>query len=734
MPGVYRREFIRSAGLAAAGLSLTVPFGDLARNSATTPAAPLQPAAFLRIAPDGIITIWVIRLEMGQGVRTLYPMLIAEDLEADWSHIRIEQANPVGEFRKIELHTGGSESAPLNYLPLRTAGAAAREMLISAASTQWRVHPQTCRAELSNIIHEPSGRRLSYGSLAAAAAVLPVPASPKLKPKSEFRIIGRGMKRIDAHDIVTGKAKYGTDVRVAGMVFASITRAPSLGAKVASVDDSAALKVPGVLQVLRVSAGLNPGVAVVAKDSWSAMQGRKALIIEWTPGHHATFDSDEYLASHQSAFDGKQYKVRLVGDPDAAMRAATKRIEATYVYPFQAHAPVETLNCTAHVKPDSAEIWVSTQTDVRTLESAAKVSRLPDNRITVHCSLMGGAFGRRLFADYVSEAVELSVLTGKPVQVLWMRADDMRHGYYQPGTSQRFRGGVDAQGQITSVVHNTTYSDLTIYDWHDGRDIWNGDPRPDKQSNEFESAGPGLYVFPNTRVDLADVTSPVPTGPWRAVQAPASVFARESFIDELARLAGKDPIALRIELLPIEARPAGARGLDRGRLVRVLEEARRKSGWSSPLASADGRLVGRGVAASTYDTTSYIAMVAEVSIARDLSDLKVIRITTVVDCGIALNPLGIDGQTESAIAWGLSATLHGKIDFREGAAVQSSFADFKVLRMNEMPELETIILDSGNSPSGYGEHPVPLVAPAVANAVFAACGVRARSLPIRLGD
>jgi isoquinoline 1-oxidoreductase beta subunit len=339
---------------------------------------------------------------------------------------------------------------------------------------------------------------------------------------------------------------------------------------------------------------------------------------------------------------------------------------------------------------------------------------------------MGGGFGRRLFADYVAEAVELSMILGRAVQVLWTRQDDIRHGYYPSGTVQRFRAGFD--GAVQAIIHQTSVADLTVYQMHDGHDIWDGAPRKEKEATAFASPTAGLYGFPNVRIDAADVTGPVPTGPWRAVDAPADAFARESFMDELAHATRKDPFDMRIALLRQLA--VGDDGVDRRRLIRVLEELRRRSTWGTSPSVASGRRGGRGMAVNVYKGTSYIGMVADVTIADDLSDIRVTRVVTVVDCGLVLNPLGLDGQTESAIAWGLSAALHGKIDFRNGAALQGSYDDFRVLRMNEMPRLETFYLESDAPPSGYGEHPVPVIAPAVANAVFAACGKRVRSLPI----
>jgi isoquinoline 1-oxidoreductase beta subunit len=586
------------------------------------------------------------------------------------------------------------------------------------------------------VIHPPSHRRRTYGSLVGAAARLPVPSTPALKEASRFRLLGRPMRRVDGPAIVTGRTRYGLDVRVPGLLVATIERAPRLGATIARVDRDRALAVAGVRHVVPVSSGIHPGVAVVADDTWSALKGRAALTVEWTRGSHADFDSDRFLADLPRAFERAAFTVRREGDARTALASAPRRHEAIYVFPFQAHASMEPMNCTADVRRDRAEIWAPTQTDVRTLQQVAKITGLAEDAIELHCVTMGGGFGRRLFADYAAEAAEISKAIGAPVQVVWTREDDMQRGYFQPATAERFSAGLDANGAVAALVHQTTASDLTIYDIHEGRNIWSGAPKPAKAPDHYEKeespwgAFDTPYEFPHLHVECADVTSPVPVGPWRAVEYPSTVFGRESFLDELAQLVGRDPIAFRLELLPRNVRRVGSYAIDRARLARALERVRERARWREPLTSVDGRRRGRGVAASVYHAGSYLAMVAEVSVAADLSDVRVERMTTAVDCGLALNPLGVLAQTESGIAWGLSAALMGKMDFANGAPVQRSFADFQVLRIDRMPAIDTEILDSNAAPGGYGEHPVPLVAPAVANALFAATGKRIRTLPL----
>ncbi|HTI39796.1 MAG TPA: molybdopterin cofactor-binding domain-containing protein [Vicinamibacterales bacterium] len=729
-----RRDFLK-AGAAVGGLALLF---ELPRVFTRERAAVFDPNAYLRIDQDGAVTLWVTHLEMGQGVRTVLPMILAEELDADWTRVRIEQASPGPRFSGIRLHTSGSDSSSDSYETLRHAAATAREMLISAAAARWHVPAAECRADQGAIVHVPTARRVDFGAVAGDAVHMPVPKDPPLKRVADYRILGRPMKRVDGPRIVTGAAEYGIDVRVPGMLFASIERAPRFGAAVARVDDSAARRVAGVRQVVTVSSGIHAGVAVVADDTWAAVRGRRALSIEWTAGLDPAFDSDVFLASLPGALDRASIKVRREGDADAAMRAAHRHYEATYVFPFEAHATMEPMNCTADVRADRAEIWAPTQTDVRTLAQIVRVTGLPEKAITLHCSMMGGGFGRRLFSDYAAEAAEVSRKAGAPVQVTWTREDDMRHGYFQPASAERFTAAIDGRGRVAALVHRTTHSDLTIYDIHEGRNIWSGRPRPAVASDEFErdeipwGAFDNPYEWPALRVDGVDATSPVPTGPWRAVMYPSTIFGRESFIDEVAHLTGQDPIEFRLSILPRDVKQVGEYRIDRGRLARVLERARDRARWPAVSAAAPGRRSGRGIAANTYHAGSYLAMIADVSIADDLTDLRVDHITTVIDCGLALNPLGVLGQAESAITWGLSATLLGKIDFKGGAAVQSNYSDYHVMRIDRMPVLDTTIVESTSAPGGFGEHAVPLVAPAVANAVFAATGRRLRELPLRL--
>jgi len=731
-----RRGFLRRTALASGGLLLAFHLPEAARAAGDAPAgAGFEPNAFLHVSPDDVVTVRVIRHEMGQGVRTLLPMLVAEELEADWNRIRIEQAVTGPAFKGVRLHTSGSGSSREGFAIMRQAGAAAREMLVAAAAARWGVAADACRAERGEVVHAASGRKLRYGALAAEAAKLAPPERPRLKTPDQFKLVGTQVPRVDGRDIVTGRARFGLDVRVPNLVFASIERAPVLGARLVRFDDARAKRVAGVIATVPVRSGIQQGVAVVATSTWAAMEARRALDITWEPGRYRDFDSDRFERELDGWLDRATFKVRHQNDAPAALAAAAKRHEATYTFPFQAHAPLETMNCTADVRADGAEFWVPTQTQHRCMQQAVKITGLAEDKIRIHAVMMGGAFGRRLFADYLAEAAEISKAIARPVQVAWTREDETRHGYFQPCTAERLAGGLDAEGRLTALTHRSTNSELTIYSFHDGKNIYEGELPQVTDPGEYEAdskpwgAYDNPYDIPNLRVDAASVPSPVPYGPWRAVGYPSTVWGRESFLDEMAHLAGADPLRFRLALLKGGVREVGPFRIDQGRLARVHELAAEKAGWGTPLA-ADGRLRGRGIAASVYHAGSYIAQVAEVSVAPDLSDLRVHRIVCAVDCGLVLHPLGLQGQAESGITWGLSYTLHGRVDFRAGRAVPRGYADFTVMRMDGMPATEIHVVPSTERPGGFGEHPVPMVAPAVANAVFAATGVRVRRLPI----
>ena len=726
LPSATRREFLKTG--ACLGLCLLVDrSGALARADAEG-TAEFHPNAYIRITRENHVEFSVTRCEMGQGVRTLLPILLAEELAVDPRTVRLLQPATLPEFRDIRLRTSGSGSASSTWIPLRRAAASAREMLLRAAAERWGVAPGECRAEDGKVLHSASGRQLTYGALAAAAAGLPVPDPKEVPLKSkDFRLIGGRHRRLDGVDLATGRAQYGLDVRLPGMKYAVIAKPPSFGATAKSWSTDAAKRIPGVRDVVPVSSGYAPGVAVTADTVWAALKARSALEVAWTPGPGATFSSDEHYRKLRQATREEGFIVRHDERPSSDVHGV---FEASYEWPYQVHAPLEPMNCTARVKDGRCEIWAPTQAPEEAQQKAAKLLGLPPSDVTVRVMLMGGGFGRRLFTDYVQEAVEIARAVHYPVQLLWTREDDMRYGHFNPASFSRFVAKLGPDKRPVALLHRCASSDLSIYppsspptaksyaeDWCP----WGGYDNP--------------YNFGDLTVDYSPVASPVPTGPWRSVEYPGTVFGRECFIDELAGNAGWDPIDLRLDLLkPSEVVALGAElRIDRRRLVRVLEAARDISDWSKPLPTKPGVRRGRGISSNVYHGETHMAQVAEVSVDAG-NRLTVDRILCVLDLGQPLNLLGIEGQVESAVTWGLTAVLKGGVQFAKGQSLSANFNDAEVVRIGEAPEVAVHVLGSSARPSGLGEQPVPLVAPAIANAIFGATGNRLRRLPIRAED
>lgn len=725
---IDRRTFLQTSASAISGLLLAfqLPVKGESKPDISPNNTIFSPNAYLNIEPNNKITIWVTRSEMGQGVRTALPMVLADELEADWTQIELKQASPGVKFKGIRLRTSGSGSVVGTWLPLRNAGAAAREMLISAAANKWNVKPETCRAEKGTILHIPTGKRLTFGEVATDAANLPVPEKPTLKDPKDYKFIGKPTKRIDGAKIVTGQAIYGLDVKVAGMRYAVIEHSPVLDGTVVRWDDSKTKAVAGVLAVIPVTKGIQKGVAVVAENLWAAMKGREVLSVIWEEGKHKSFSSEGFTTQLHSSLEGQSYTTRKEGEVESKLAEATTKLEALYEYPFQAHACLETINCVADVKKDSCEIWVSTQTPETAYDEVPKMLGIPPESVKINVPLLGGGFGRRLFVDYVYETVEISKAINAPVQVVWTRVDDMKFGFFHSSTVCQMKAGLDADKKLTVLTHKTASSDLSMF----------GPPTLDAKGYSDGGVPWGAYdtpyALPAYQSDYIHVDSPVPTGAWRAVGYPQNVFARESFIDEIAFVMGKDPLEFRLEIL-------NAPGIALGRypkferldLRRVLEVAAEKAEWKKSLPQDRNRRWGRGVACNVYHGMTHIAQIAEVSV-DEKNNLKIHRVVCVADCGQVVNPLGLEGQIESGIVWGLSAALHGQITFKNGEAEQSSFLDFGVLRMNEMPKIEVYTIPKTTRPTGIGEQPVPPIAPAVANAIFAATGKRLRKLPFSL--
>jgi isoquinoline 1-oxidoreductase subunit beta len=724
-----RRAFVRDGMAATAGLVVSFRLRGAGLETPAADKAPeFAPNAYIRIGSDNIVRLWATRSEMGQGVRTLLPMVLADELGADWKKIVIEQAGQEPRFKGIRLRTSGSGSAVGTWKPLRTAAAAAREMLVTAAARQWRVDPTSCRADQGRIVHSASGRVLTFGQVAADAAQLPPPAKPKLRDAKDFRLVGKPVRRADAGAIISGRAIYGIDVRQPGMMFAVIARCPYLGGKLLSCDPAPALRVPGVKQVVPVRSGFSPGLAVIANTTWAAIKGREALQPAWDPGPNANFDSDAFTREMEAALEVPGYAIRREGDAPAVIAASTRTMQAVYEYPFQAHAPLETMNCTAEVRAGACEIWVPTQAPEAAQKDAATLLGIPIDAVKVNVTMLGGGFGRRLQTDYVREAVEIAKAVGRPVQVLWTRDDDMKHGFFHPPKIEQIRAALDDRGFPVAWHHRSAGPHLSLL----------GPSQEEKKNPQYFSSDGMLwgsfdnpYNFAHHWADFTLVESPVPTGPWRAVMYPSTVFARESFLDEIAHASGVDPLVLRLRLLdPGDVVDLQVQKIERARLLAVLRLAAEESGWTSPPRSPQGRLWGRGLACNVYSDDCYVAQVAEVSVSRDLSEIKVERVVSAIDCGLVLNPLGLEGQCESAIAWGMSACLGGAIHFKNGQAQEHNYADFAVLRMDEAPRVETFLLQGNDVPGGFGETAVPPVAPVIANAIFNATGLRLRRLPI----
>jgi isoquinoline 1-oxidoreductase beta subunit len=712
---VSRRDFVRTVALGSAGLVI----GFNGRGIFAAPNSnQFSPNGWVKIDIDGTVTLTIGKSEMGQGVRTSLAMILADELEADWTRIKLVQAKPSAES---DLGTGGSDSMRSSWKPLRQAGAAAREMLAAAAASQWKVDRASCKASNGAIVHTPSGRRLDYGTLVVDAAKLPLPKNPPLKNASDFKIIGQRIARIDAHDIVTGKARYGIDIKIPGMLHASLERPPWQGAKVKRMQEDKARAVTGVRAVIKVSGG----IVVVGDTTWAAIKGRTALAVEWDDPPKNAFDSDVHLKRLEAA-SGEAGFITRKEEPSPGTTAVTKTIEASYHYPFYAHAPVETMNCVADVRGDRCTIWAPTQAPERLQKEVAQLLGLAPAQVEVNITLIGGGFGRRLAVDYAVEAAETSRAAKAPVQLLWSRRDDMKHGHFQAASVHYLSAGFDAQGTPVAWKHTKagSFHNISVLD-----------PKEARNAAWYQDWSWGAYdvpyAFPAIQTAYVAVDLPVKHGPWRAVFAPSSVFARECFIDEVAYARGADPLPFRLEMLKgADVIKAGSTTIDRRRLRRVLETVHDKSGWDTPVAKRHGR----GVACNAYFGHTYIAYVADVAIDNE-ENVRVERVVAAVDCGLVVNPIGVEQQMEGGIIWGVSSALGGEITFRGGAAQQSTFADYKVARMRDTPEIEVHIVPNDLAePFGMGEPPVPPIVPAIANAVFAATGKRVRRLPIRPKD
>ncbi|HTA73125.1 MAG TPA: xanthine dehydrogenase family protein molybdopterin-binding subunit [Gemmatimonadaceae bacterium] len=703
METLSRRDFVVVMAAAGGGLLLGCRIDDRSNSNA------FAPNAFVRIGADGRVTLVMPQIEMGQGMYTALPMLIAEELEVGLDQVTVEQAPPNEKLYVNPLFgiqaTGGSTSVRAFSEPLRKAGAAARMMLVAAAAGQWRVDPSACSAQRGVVTHGATKRTLPYGALADRAAKQPVPTEISLKDPKDFTLIGTRAKRLDTPSKVNGSAQYGIDVRVPGMKIATLAASPVVGGKVASLDEAKALSVKGVHQVVK----LDDVVAVVADHMWAAKQGLAALNVTWDDGANGHVGTADVLKDIAAVSETAGLIARKDGDGAAGLARAAKRIEAVYHVPFLAHAAMEPLVVTVHVRPDACEVWTGSQVLARAQATAAEVTGLPPEKVIVHSQLIGGAFGRRLEYDYVTRAVRIAKQVEGPVKIVWTREEDMQQDVYRPYYYDRIAAGLDTAGKPVAWTHRITGPSILARflppAFKNGLD-----------GDALDTAAQMLYEIPAVQIEYLRHEEPVlNTGFWRGVGNTHNDFVMESFIDELAAAAKADPVAYRRALLTKSPRA-----------LAVLDLATEKAGWGQPLPAGHGR----GVALLYCSWNTYMAQVAEVEVSPS-HEIRVHRVVCACDCGQMVNPDIVTAQMEGGIIYGLSGALWGEVTLKNGRVEQSNFTDYRVMRMNESPVIETHLVVNHEKPGGMGEPATACIAPAVANAVYAVTGKRIRQLPLQ---
>ncbi len=703
MSPLSRREFVAAGVAAGAGLVI----GFYLPHKSASQAESFSPNAYLRITPDNKITIVVARSEMGQGVRTALPMILAEELEADWKQIAIEQAGASTLFG--DQTTGGSASIRTTWDPMRKAGAAAREMLISAAALTWNVPRSACAAENSQIKHAATNRILSYGELASKAATLPIPTDVPLKQSKDYKIVGQRLPRVDTPDKVKGEAIFGLDYRMPGMKFAVLSRCPTIAGKVSAFDDKESKKISGVSYVGKVG---DSAVAVVADSVWGAMEGRRVLNVTWDDGPNKDLNSAAVTASLKQAASKKGVNLYAAGE---AAKVNGRHISAEYELPFMAHAPMEPGNCTAHYQGATCELWAPTQVPQDCRDSVATAIGLDPDQVKVHVTLMGGGFGRRLEHDYAVEAALVSKAINAPVKVVWTREDDMRFSTYRPASLHQLAATLDGSGFPIALTHRIIAPSIS------GQ---KGQPTPGGVDPDLpDEAGP-VYGISNYTIEYVLTETPVPLGWMRSVYALQAAFALESFIDELAVAAAKDPLQYRLHLLAKDQDlPYFTTTWHTARMRGVLQLAAEKAGWNQPLPAGHFR----GVACFGC-FSSYMAEVVEITM--ENNQPRVHRVVAAVDCGQVVNPSILEQQIQGGIVYGLGNALRAKITIDKGRVVQGNFDDYAPLRMDETPAVEVYYVPSAEVPTGIGEPSVPPLAPALCNAIYSATKKRIRKLPI----
>ena len=682
-----------------------------ASAKATSEATGFSPNGFIRIDRAGLVTFVMHKAEMGQGTFTSMPMLLAEELEVDVDKVKLEQAPPDGKLYSDPLLggqvTGGSTSVRGAYVPLRTAGATVRLMLVSAAAKTWAVDESTCSAANGVVTHTPTGRKLNYGQLVDRAATLPVPTNVKLKDAKDFKLIGKAHHRLDTTGKINGTAQFGIDVQMKDLKVASVAASPVFGGKLATTNDAKALAVKGVRQIVKI----DNAVAVVGDHMWAAKQGLAALAPTWTEGSNANYSSAELNKQMAAASMVAGAVARNDGNAVATVAASANKIEAIYELPLLAHATMEPMNITIDLKKDSCQIWCGTQVPTFAQGVASQLSGLPLDKVQVHNQLIGGGFGRRLEVDTVVQAVTFAKQIDGPVKFVWSREEDIQHDMFRPYYYDRLSAALDANGQPTAWTHRITGSSIMAR--FAPAAVVNG-----VDSDAVEGAKDLPYTIPNVHVDyVRHEPQGIATAFWRGVGPTHNIFVVESFIDELAAKAGKDPVQYRADLLGKSPREKA-----------VLQLAASKAGWGQPMKAIEGRRVGRGVSVQ-FAFGTYMSQVVEASVDKD-GEVFVHRVVCAVDCGQVINPDTVEAQIQGGIMFGISAALWGEITLDKGRVVQSNFHDYRMLRMNEAPVVEVHIVRSTESPGGLGEPGTSALAPALANAVFAATGKRVRKLPI----
>jgi isoquinoline 1-oxidoreductase beta subunit len=714
-PMVGRREFLRIGAAAGGGLLVSLYASVPGMDSDVFAAEEKDVAlnAFVRIGTDESVTVISAHSEMGQGIYTSLPMLLNEELEADWSKIRVEAA-PVDAVYNHPVYgvqmTGGSTTSPAEWIRYRKMGAAARTLLVQAAANQWHVDAASCHVGNGVVIHGSSGKRATYGSLANAAAKLAPPQDVPLKDVSQFTLIGKPMRRLDTPSKTNGTAQFGLDIYLPGMLTAVVARSPVFGGKALDFDATQSLKVPGVKAVEQVPSG----VAVIADGFWPAKLGRDKLTVHWDLGPNSGLSTEQMLRDFSETSQKPGTVAKKTGDPEAALKTAAKTLTAEYDVPYLAHAMMEPLNCVVDLRADSCEIWTGTQFETVDRANAAKTAGLPPEKVRIHTTLLGGGFGRRAnpASDFVVEAVNVARAAKAPVKVVWTRDDDLKGGWYRPMWHDRFVAGLDAQGNPVAWTHTIV-----------GQSIMQGTPfeafgiKDGIDSASVEGAADILYGIPNLQVDLHTPKIGVPVQWWRSVGHSHTGFSVEAFLDEVAHAGGKDPYQLRRALLA-----------NQPRMLAVLDLAAQEANWGSPLPAG----VGRGIA-THFSFDSYVAQVIEASVADD-GAVRVHRVVCALDCGLVINPDTVKAQMEGGIIFGLTAALKTEITLKDGRVEQTNFNDYPMVRIFETPEIEVHIVSSTANPTGVGEPGVPPAAPALANAIFAATGKRIRRLPIRASD